>query len=288
MIFIIDLINKILKKENLIYGITDNKRLNLHKDLLDNTPFVNYPYEERVNPLATMSNCKSIIVVGMGYSITSNEDKTKPYVSSGYLDYDYHKVLKNKLQLIVDELSSFSPFDYKIFVDTGPLVERELAKKSGLGFYGKNYSIISEKFGSAFFIGYIMTDLELTPTKSINKNCGNCKKCIEACPTKILSKVDNKFIFKKCCSYLTQKKEPLSPYEESVLSNKLYGCDDCIRACPYNYKQQSEAKNPLNFSTINNLSNKKFKETFQNTGFFWRGATTIKRNGNIGLNNSKI
>ncbi len=278
----IEFIENFIENEDLIFGITDNKKLNLPKKLLQDTPFVNYSYDERTNPLATMKNCNSIIVVGMGYKLTTNSDKTKPYVASGYLDFDYPKILKEKLSSLVKKMTLEKNFDYKIFVDTGPLSERELAKKSGLGFYGKNHSIISKKFGSAFFIGYIMTDLKLPINLEINKDCGKCTKCINICHAKSLTDNNNKVNFKNFCSYITQKKEDLTESEKKLLDNKLYGCDDCLTVCPFNSEHHINTINPLEFDNIINLSNREFKEKFYNKGIFWRGNKVIKRNASIG------
>ncbi len=284
-----------LKSKGFIVGVTNSEKLNVEQKYLINnkTPFVNYCIENRINPKVTMENCNSIIVVGMPYKINSFNDKTKAKVASGYLQYDYHKKLKSVLIETVENIqekhTNKSDFMYKIFVDTGPLIERELGKKAGLGVIGKNRSLINKKIGSSFFIGYIMTNLVLPINEEVKDDfCKSCEKCLKACPSKCLKKYKNETYIEsqKCVSYLTQKKEDLTEEEKKVISNSLYGCDICLVVCPHNKKNLiHNNNNHIDFSEFESLSNKQFKEKFQNTGIYWRGKKTIVRNSKIGAKN---
>ena len=143
--------------------------------------------EKRIDPKYTFPNCKTIIVIAMSYNNDFNEVpdyKLKGRLSKSTWGVDYHKVLKDKIESLIEEIQKEIDFSYKYYVDTGPLIDRELAKKAGVGYYGKNSSIINEKYGSFIFIGYILTDLSIniSNVEVLNK-CGDCDLCIRACPT---------------------------------------------------------------------------------------------------------
>ena len=187
-------------------------------------------------------------------------------------------------------------FSHKYYIDTGPLIDRELAKRTGIGYYGKNSSIINDKYGSFIFIGYILTDLDIDiSNEEIPNKCGDCNLCIKACPTGALEG-DYKFNPKKCISYLTQTKEKI-PYElRSKMGDKIYGCDTCQLACPKNKNiiipNHEEfipkiTKGYMDIEEIFNISNKEFKKKYGNMSGAWRGKNILKRNGIIVLGNTK-
>lgn len=279
------IIQTFCENNSLDYGIIDNKPL-ITNEICDKVPFINYSLEERTNPLLSMSTCKTILVFLMPYKINTFDDITKPNISSPNLYYDYHKVFTNKLKNLVDTLLESINFEYKIFVDTGKLIERELAVKAGLGFFSKNTNIISEKFGSACFIGYILTDynFELTNKKVSNK-CGQCSLCVKKCPTKAI-KGDYTIDRNRCLSNLTQQKGDVLQEDKKLFSNKIYGCNECVKICPCNKGSLYYEEHTLTFDDFLNNTNSEFKEKFFNTGFFWRGNKVIKRNAQIGSINS--
>lgn len=250
-------------------------------------PFVSYSTEERINPFITMPQVKTIITVGLSYNKRvekPTDSQLRGAVSLGAIGTDYHIELKEILENICNKY--LPQYENKIFVDTGPMVDRYLAYKSGLGFYGKSGNIINEKLGSMFFIGYIFTNAQLDyyPTP-IEKSCLNCNKCISACPGKAIS--EKGFDYKKCVSYLTQCKEELTLQQKKSMGVQLYGCDMCQLVCPYNkdfYTVHNEDAFPL-LDEILSLSNKEFKERFGKTAMGWRGKKVIQRNGKIALEN---
>lgn len=278
-------ISEFAQENNLIYGICGSEKIT--HTILSPAPFVNYTYQQRINPRLSMPNTKSIIVIGKGYNKKisfENDNRMRANFSISAVGTDYHITLKKLMVNLSDKLNA----ECKIFSDTGALNERSLAYKSGLGFIGKNQCVISEKLGSMFFIGYIMTDLNLKPTNlSIKNNCGSCKKCIDACPGNALT--ENGFDYKKCVSYLTQKNKKLSHSEIKKMGRQLYGCDVCQLVCPYNKFLCGEIncineKMPL-IEKILSSSNKKLYAEFKNRAVGWR-SNLLKRNAVIALINN--
>lgn len=281
------IISEFARENNLIYGIYGEN--NLTDLTLPYTPFVKYSSDFRTNPKLTMPNLKSIIVFGRSYGKKigfENDNLLRANFSISAIEPDYHLVLKKLLQRLADKINF--QFEYKIFVDTGPLNERLLAYKSGLGFVGKNQCIINDKFGSMFFIGYMMTNLNLKPTSLLKKNfCGACRKCIDACPSKALS--ENRFDYRKCISYLTQKSEKLSPDDIKIIGKQIYGCDVCQIVCPFNKMDNGKIidineKMPL-IEEILLMSNKKLRAKYKNTTAGWK-SNLFKRNAIVALINS--
>ena len=244
--------------------------------------------ENRINPKNTMENCKSIIVCAFPYYIG---DKENSNLSKYCYGKDYHIVVKQKMEQITEYLSNtIKGFEYKIFVDNGPLVDRYLAYLSGIGYFGINNNIITDEYGSYVFIGYIINNYEFTPDEPLPKTCIKCGKCVEYCPgNAILGNFEMNPT--RCLSYITQKKEELSEEERNILnsSNKIFGCDICQEVCPHNKHIPITNINEfledtiinLEYEDIDTLSNKEFKRRYGNRAFSWRGRKIIKRNMDI-------
>lgn len=244
--------------------------------------------EKRVNPKETMENVKSIIVCAFPYYIGNfNESNLSKYCYGE----DYHIVVKDMLQQICNHLlDNIDNFEYKIFADNGPLVDRYLAYLSGIGYFGINNNIITDEYGSYVFIGYILTNYEFQSDTPLEKTCIKCGKCVKYCPGNALLG-NYEMNPKRCLSYITQKKGDLEEEEEKVLkeNKKVFGCDICQDICPHNknipitsierFKQDTILK--LDAEEINDISNKEFKRRYGNRAFSWRGKNIIKRNINI-------
>lgn len=255
--------------------------------------------EKRINPKASFPKCKSIIVIGLSYNNDFRElpdYSLKGRLSKSSWGRDYHRVVEARMEGLIKEIEKKRDFSYQAYVDTGPLIDRELAKRAGLGYYGKNCSIINDKYGSFIFIGYIMTDLELDiAPKEVPNKCGDCTLCIKACPTGAL---EGPFKFNpiKCISYLTQTKEKI-PYELRIkIGDKIFGCDTCQLACPKNKnitRSNHEEFIPrktygyVDVEEILNMTNKEFREKYASMSGAWRGKNTLKRNAIILLGNTK-
>ena len=244
--------------------------------------------EKRVNPKETMENVKSIIVCAFPYYIGNfNESNLSKYCYGE----DYHIVVKDMLQQICNHLlDNIDNFEYKIFADNGPLVDRYLAYLSGIGYFGINNNIITDEYGSYVFIGYILTNYEFQSDTPLEKTCIKCGKCVKYCPGNALEG-NYQMDPKKCVSYITQKKEELTDEEkEKMRKNKsVFGCDVCQNVCPHNQdvaisKIEEFTTNlitNLSEEEINSISNKDFKRRYNDRAFSWRGRNIIKRNMDI-------
>ncbi|MBE7034327.1 MAG: DUF1730 domain-containing protein [Ruminococcaceae bacterium] len=226
-------------------------------------------------------NEKSAIVCLFPYFSGYAEGNLSLYARSR----DYHKVIREKLSPVCDFIHSLdSTAECEIFADIGPEVDRKLAYKAGLGFYGKNGMLINDDFGSFFFIGYILCSLDLDADKPLNETCIGCNKCIENCPGGALGE---KFQLEKCASHISQKKGDLTESEIAILkkSGLIFGCDMCQKVCPHNNITPKPMKeftedivNSLSLEDIENLSNREFMKKYGNRAFSWRGKGVLERN----------
>jgi epoxyqueuosine reductase len=156
-------------------------------------------------------------------------------VSSYARGRDYHKVLRSRLQKLAERIAeAVGPFGHRAFTDSAPVLEAELATRSGQGWRGKHTLVLNREAGSMFFLGEIYVDLALEPTAPLTAHCGSCSACIDACPTQAIvapQRVDAR----RCISYLTIEHAGPIPLElRAAMGNRIYGCDDCQLACPWN------------------------------------------------------
>ena len=159
----------------------------------------------------------------------------RAYVARYALGRDYHKVMRQRLQKLADRIAAhIGPFGYRAFVDSAPVLERALARDAGLGWIGKHSCLINRSAGSWFFLGEILTDLPLPEDTPASAHCGTCTRCIEVCPTGAIIepyRVDAR----RCISYLTIELKQAIPEElRPLVGNRIFGCDDCQLACPWN------------------------------------------------------
>ena len=148
---------------------------------------------------------------------------------------DYHKVLRQRLQLLADVIEKkIGPFGYRVFVDSGPVMEVELANKSGLGWRGKHTLLLNREAGSMFFLGEILVDVPFPVDEPITSHCGECSACINICPTQAIT-APYQLDARRCISYLTIEHQGSIPEEiRPLMGNRVYGCDDCQLVCPWN------------------------------------------------------
>jgi epoxyqueuosine reductase len=191
----------------------------------------------------------SVISVRMNYHPqTAREsnavlaDGSLAFVSRYAVGRDYHKVLRDRLQAVAERIAQeVGPFGYRVFTDSAPVMEVELAVRAGLGWRGKHTLLLNREAGSWFFLGEIYCDLPLPPDQPVTEHCGTCERCIDICPTHAIV-APYVLDARRCISYLTIEHrgsipEPLRP----LLGNRIYGCDDCQLVCPWNKFAQRAA-----------------------------------------------
>jgi epoxyqueuosine reductase len=199
-------------------------------------------FERRTDPRKLMVDAKSIVMLGLNYGPEADPLAAPSRPEAGAISVyarhrDYHDVLKGKLK----ELAAFlvaaarpEKADVKVFVDTAPLLEKPLAERAGLGWQGKHTNLVSRDFGSWLFLGAILTNLELPPDQPESDHCGQCRACLDACPTRAFP-APYRLDARRCISYLTIEHEGPIPQEfRPAIGNRIYGCDDCLAACPWN------------------------------------------------------
>ena len=277
--------------------ITDNGELKRERKILEKRskdkywpqPLANQDIAELTNPAFHFPNLKSIIVAAVSY----NKNGTNPFLSNYVTIEDYHVYLENKLEKLAARLQKKlnKSFNYKIFVDEAPFLEKALARKAGIGFIGKNTLLINPELGSNLFLGEIFTDLEITKDQPLADDCGDCRRCIDNCQVDAL-KSEYLLAAEECTAYLTQKKGILSEAEIKKIGHHIWGCDDCKDVCPYNKKADKLTASELmifdkGIKYFLNLERKELPEELANTAITWRGSRILIRNAMLAAANLK-
>jgi epoxyqueuosine reductase len=193
----------------------------------------------RATPTALWPETKSIIMLGMNYGPDHDPRALLDKASAGNISVyarnrDYHDVIKGKLKEMAGKFAARSGAEVKVFVDTAPVMEKPLAAKAGLGWQGKHTNLVSREFGSWLFLGSIFTDVGLIADAPEVDHCGSCRACLDACPTNAFT-APYKIDARRCISYLTiEHKGPIPAEFRPLIGNRIYGCDDCLAACPWN------------------------------------------------------
>ena len=197
---------------------------------------------KRTRPAELIPGTVSCVSVRMDYWPDASADAQATladgnlaYVSRYALGRDYHKVLRSKLQTLCDRAEGLvGPLGHRVFTDSAPVLEKALARNAGLGWIGKHTNLIDRDSGSYFFLGEIFLDLELPLDAPATAHCGTCTACMPACPTAAIV-APYRLDARRCISYLTIELEGTIPLEfRSAIGNRIYGCDDCQLACPWN------------------------------------------------------
>ena len=245
--------------------------------------FVEKDIQKRISPRMSMEGAKSIIAAAVSYNrdcCFEIDDEIRGYISMGAAGEDYHLYMMRLLNGLAEILRQKYGAECRCFTDTGPLCDRAVALRAGIGYIGKNGCVIAKNGGAAVFLGYIITDMELEKSSKSKDTCGSCKNCLKSCPTGAIS--DKGFKTEKCISFLTQIKRPLTDREILSIGLNLYGCDKCQRACMKNMPAENEVEDIAaampKIKDIIEMSNREFKETYGKTAIGWRGAAVIKRN----------
>ncbi|MES0023618.1 MULTISPECIES: tRNA epoxyqueuosine(34) reductase QueG [unclassified Mesorhizobium] len=205
--------------------------------------------QRRSEPSTLWPEVRSIIVLAMSYGPDHDPRALQARRDLGAISVyaqnrDYHEVMKGRLKEIAGKIVARAGGDVKVFVDTAPVMEKPLAEAAGLGWQGKHTNLVSREHGSWLFLGTIFTTAELTPDSTEVDHCGSCRACLDACPTDAFP-APYRLDARRCISYLTiENKGPIPQEFREKIGNRIYGCDDCLAACPWNKfaRAASEAK----------------------------------------------
>jgi len=316
-----------------LVGITDASPIDagqfkLFTDWLDSgyagrMSYMHRNLDKRTNPAKLLKNAQSLIVVGLNYTPPKTRkeppEATEPKGRvANYARYeDYHPFIKKQLRKLTTFISSLvgEGLQFKICVDSAPLAERALAIRAGLGFIGKNHMLINPKLGPQILLGEIITSLKLKtdePTfrhsersgpegraveesiRPITAKCSDCNKCLTACPTGAL-RPDSQFDANKCISYLTiEYKDQIPADLAEKIGDRLFGCDECVLACPYQ-ENAPVCKNKqfkfyndrakLNLQALLDMTEDDFQTQFADSPIKRLTLQLLKRNAQICLNN---
>jgi epoxyqueuosine reductase len=224
-------------------------------------------FDKRLNPTLLVEGAKSVVSLLYNYYPEQTQNTEAPKISKYAYGYDYHEVIKEKLKEFLNTLKEkIGDVNGRAFVDSAPVLDKAWAKKSGLGWIGKNANLINKQNGSFFFIAELIIDLDLEYDGPIQDYCGTCTKCIDACPTEALVEpfvVDGS----KCISYLTIELKDAIPSEfKNKMDNWAFGCDVCQDVCPWNRFSTPHHEAQFNNKTgLLNLSTDEWHEMTEET-----------------------
>ncbi|AGK70442.1 (Fe-S)-binding protein [Streptococcus cristatus] len=274
------------------------KSLRLAVEEERNSGFEHKNIEERIKPKLSLASAKTIISIAVAYPHKLKQQPQKTAYKRGKFTpnswgLDYHYVLQDKLDRLakgIEELTA--DFEYKGMVDTGALVDTAVARRAGIGFIGKNGLVISKEFGSYMFLGELITNLDIEPDQPVDYGCGDCNRCVTACPTSCLIG-DGTMNAKRCLSFQTQDKGVMDLEFRKKIKTVIYGCDICQICCPYNKGLDNPLATEIDPELAHpellpflELSNGQFKEKFGHIAGSWRGKNILQRNAIIALANA--
>lgn len=262
------------------------------------TGFEHKVIEERIKPKLSLASAKTIISIAVAYPHKLPVQPPKTSYKRGKITpnswgLDYHHVLQDKLQRLVEGIEALTAdFEYKGMVDTGALVDTAVARRAGIGFIGKNGLVISKEFGSYMYLGELITNLDIEPDQPVDYDCGDCRRCLDACPTSCLIG-DGTMNARRCLSFQTQDKGMMALEFRKKIKTVIYGCDICQICCPYNKGIDNPLASPIDpelampeLVPFLELSNQSFKKTFGMIAGSWRGKNILQRNAIIALANA--
>ena len=274
------------------------KSLSLSVEEGRNSGFEHKNIEERIKPKLSLASAKTIISIAVAYPHKLKQQPQKTAYKRGKFTpnswgLDYHYVLQDKLDRLAKGIEELTAnFEYKGMVDTGALVDTAVARRAGIGFIGKNGLVISKEFGSYMFLGELITNLDIEPDQPVDYGCGDCNRCVTACPTSCLIG-DGTMNAKRCLSFQTQDKGVMDLEFRKKIKTVIYGCDICQICCPYNKGLDNPLATEIDPDLAHpellpflELSNGQFKEKFGHIAGSWRGKNILQRNAIIALANA--
>ncbi|WP_249661617.1 tRNA epoxyqueuosine(34) reductase QueG [Lysinibacillus fusiformis] len=273
-------------------------RLRRQQELGYQSGFEESDIEKRTEPLQLLNEAESIVSIAVAYpSRMQNAPVGKKGARRGIFcraswGVDYHTAIRERLKLLSVWLEErVEGVRIESMVDTGALVDRAVAERAGIGWSGKNCSIITPEFGSYVYLGELITNIPFSPNKPMEDECGECRLCLDVCPTGALIQ-GGQLDAQRCIAFLTQTKGTLPDEFRSHIGNRLYGCDTCQTVCPKNkgkinwiheeFMPDPELAKPL-LTPLLTISNREFKEKFGHVSGSWRGKKPIQRNAILAL-----
>ena len=249
-------------------------------------------FDKRLNPTLLVDGAKSVISLSYNYFPKVKIDEINNFKISKYAyGEDYHEVIKDILKNMVAEIQEeIGEFGFRVFVDSAPVLEKAWARKSGLGWVGKNANLITKKHGSFYFLAEIICDLELEYDLAVTDHCGSCRACIDACPTQAI--VSDRIVDgSKCISYATiELKNEIPDYFNGKMNDWIFGCDVCQDVCPWNRFSAPtlQEKFAPNFQKLNfrknewkELTQELFSEIFKKSAVKRTKFSGLMRNINL-------
>ncbi len=257
--------------------------------------------DRRRDPLVLWPEAKTAILLAMSYTpdqdpLAALDDKKSSAISVYAQGKDYHDIIKPKLKQLAQRLQHETGGHVKVFVDTAPLMEKPLAERAGLGWQGKHTNLVARTGGSWFFLGAILTTVQLQPDTPEDDHCGQCTRCLDICPTKAFP-TPYTLDARRCISYLTiEHKGHIAEEFRKQMGNRIYGCDDCLAVCPWNkfavqaneirFKARPETANPP-LQDLLAMDDTAFRRRFAGTPIKRTGRDRMMRNILIAAGNAE-
>jgi epoxyqueuosine reductase len=254
----------------------------------------------RRDPRALWPEARSVVVLGMNYGPADDPLKLLARRDRGGISVyargrDYHDVVKPRLKQLAQFIHRRFAADVKVFVDTAPVMEKPLAAQGGIGWQGKHSNLVSRAFGSWMFLGEVFTTLDLPPDAAEADHCGQCRRCLDICPTDAFP-APYRLDARRCISYLTiEHKGPIPRAFRAAMGNRIYGCDDCLAVCPWNkfaqrtaeiaFQPRAELTAPR-LADLAQLDEATFRQVFSGSPIKRIGRDRFVRNVAIALGNS--
>ncbi|WP_164215982.1 tRNA epoxyqueuosine(34) reductase QueG [Virgibacillus sp. YIM 98842] len=278
------------------------ERLRRQQELKFQSGFEKGSNEERTEPQRLLPEAQSILSIALAYPSRminppkGTKEERRGIFARASWGTDYHHVLRDRLEKLASFIKEKVPDSTnKLMVDTGELSDRAVAERAGIGFSGKNTAIITKEFGSFVYLGELLTNIPFVPDEPVEDSCGDCRKCLDACPTGALVQ-GGQLNAQRCIAFLTQTKDFLPDEFRSKIGNRVYGCDTCQVVCPRNkgidfhihpeFEPDNETEKPK-LKPMLRISNREFKETFGHLAGSWRGKKPLQRNALIALGHFK-
>jgi epoxyqueuosine reductase len=255
----------------------------------------------RANPRALWPDAQTIIMLGESYAPEHDPTDILKHPEKGAISVyaqnrDYHDLVKKRLKRLARWLIAHSGGEVKVFVDTAPVSEKPLGQAAGLGWQGKHTNLVSRDLGNWFFIGSVFTTLSIEPDAAEVDHCGSCRSCITACPTDAFP-APYRLDARRCISYLTiEHSGPVDVDLRGLMGNRIYGCDDCLAACPWNkfakeasdirYHARSDLMAP-NLGELAMLDDAAFRAKFSGSPIKRIGRNRFVRNVLYAIGNSQ-